>query len=411
VLTVRTAHAGCVLTRGASGDCITRPANAGAHPRCSATTRGANMVSPGGLQSGHHPSKHMAPHATGALHAHTQLCNAPVCGTGARRRRAAGNTTPPQKQHTRWQFASMRATRARPRKRRGRARRPRRVADASPLPVEPCTNARSSAAGTRTGRAILDGPRMSTTTTSARRVCVPADARARGQTTAHSHAQQLRVRSGQRTHRVWLCAITRKKTARARRGRNAHMHVAGRLPPCAPVWNDGTNARSARHPPQKQHTRWQPSSMRASRPRPARRLRRRARRPRRVAGASPLPVDTQMHSEQRRAKRSGYGNAFPLRWPPLGRKCNLESFSLRFLFERNRFPGDMAKNFFNLKFFCTKGSSFLVFQLYAVMSIVAVCPCQSQSGKYETFCFNISAPLEQSRIETLVGCALSVGHI
>ena len=232
VLTVRTAHAGCVLTRGASGDCITRPANAGAHPRCSATTRGANTVSPGGLQSGHHPSKHMAPHATGALHAHTQLCNAPVCGTGARRRRAAGNTTPPQKQHTRWQFASMRATRARPRKRRGRARRPRRVADASPLPVEPCTNARSSAAGTRTGRAILDGPRMSTTTTSARRVCVPADARARGQTTAHSHAQQLRVRSGQRTHRVWLCAITRKKTARARRGWNAHMHVAGSLGAC-----------------------------------------------------------------------------------------------------------------------------------------------------------------------------------
>ena len=183
---------------------------------------------------------------------------------------------------------------------------------------EPCTNARSSAAGTRTGRAILDGPRMSTTTTSARRVCVPADARARGQTTAHSHAQQLRVRSGQRTHRVWLCAITRKKTARARRGRNAHMHVAGRLPPCAPVWNDGTNARIARHPPQKQHTRWQPSSMRASRPRPARRLRRRARRPRRVAGASPLPVDTQMHSEQRRAKRSDCGKAMPLRWPPEG---------------------------------------------------------------------------------------------
>ena len=171
--------------------------------------------------------------------------------------------------------------------------RPRRVADASPLPVEPCTNARSSAAGTRTGRAILDGPRMSTTTTSARRVCVPADARARGQTTAHSHAQQLRVRSGQRTHRVWLCAITRKKTARARRGRNAHMHVAGRLPPCAPVC--GTRARRRRAagntpPPQKQHTRWQPASMRAARARPRRR-RGRARRPRRVADALPLPVD------------------------------------------------------------------------------------------------------------------------
>jgi hypothetical protein len=132
-----------------------------------------------------------------------------------------------------------------------------------------------------------------------RGVCVP-----RRQSTAHSHAQQLRVRSGQRTHRVWLCAITRKKTARARRGRNAHMHVAGRLPPCAPVWNDGTNARGARHPPQKQHTRWQPSSLRASRPRPARPRRRRARprrrcaRPRRrVAAASPLPVVAQMLSE------------------------------------------------------------------------------------------------------------------
>jgi hypothetical protein len=171
-------------------------------------------------------------------------------------------------------------------------------------------------------------------------VCL-ADARARGQTTAHSHAQQLRVRSGQRTHRVWLCAITRKKTARARRGRNAHMHVAGRLPPCAPVWNDGTNARSARHPPQKQHTRWQPSSMRASRPRPARRLRRRARRPRRVAGASPLPVDTQMHSEQRRAKRSDCGNALPLRWPPLGRKCISAEMHFRSVGRRwggNAFP-------------------------------------------------------------------------
>ena len=197
-----------------------------------------------------------------------------------------------------------------------------------------------------------------------RGVCVPRRRPRPGTDHGHLLAQQLRVRPGQRTRRVWLCAISRKKTARARRGRTAHTHVAGRLPPCAPVWNDGTNARSARHPPQKQHTRWQPSSMRASRPRPARRLRRRARRPRRVAGASPLPVDTQMHSEQRRAKRSDCGNAFPLRWPADGiaiekrhfrgnafplrwpqRKCNLESFSLRFLFERNRFPGDSQKHF------------------------------------------------------------------
>ncbi len=61
---------------------------------------------------------------------------APVCGTRARRRRAAGNTPPPQKQHTHWQPASTRAARTRPRRRRGRARRPRRVADASPLPVD-----------------------------------------------------------------------------------------------------------------------------------------------------------------------------------------------------------------------------------------------------------------------------------
>jgi hypothetical protein len=38
-------------------------------------------------------------------------------------------------------------------------------------------------------------------------------------------------------------------------------------------------------------------------------------------------------------KRHRRGNAFPLRWPPLGRKCNLESFSLRFLFEKNRRVG------------------------------------------------------------------------
>ena len=46
-------------------------------------------------------------------------------------------------------------------------------------------------------------------------------------------------------------------------------------------------------------------------------------------------------------KRHFRGNAFPLSWPPLGRKCNLESFSLSFLFEKNRFPGDSQKHFRN----------------------------------------------------------------
>ena len=143
-------RAGSVLTRCDSGDCITRPANASAHPRCSVMPRGANTVCPGGLRFGHHPSEHMAPHAAGALHARTQLCS----------------------RHA---------------DRQGHSGRTPHVND------------------DRVGEEC---------------VCL-ADARARGQTTAHSHAQQLRVRSGQRTHRVWLCAITRKKTARARRGRAA----------------------------------------------------------------------------------------------------------------------------------------------------------------------------------------------
>ncbi len=55
-----------------------------------------------------------------------------------------------------------------------------------------------------------------------RGVCVPRRRPRPGTDHGHSHAQQLRVRSGQRTHRVWLCAITRKKTARTHRGRNPH---------------------------------------------------------------------------------------------------------------------------------------------------------------------------------------------
>jgi hypothetical protein len=68
-------RAGSVLTRCDSGDCITCPANASAHPRCSVMPRGANTVCPGGLRFGHHPSKHMAPHAAGALHERTQVCS------------------------------------------------------------------------------------------------------------------------------------------------------------------------------------------------------------------------------------------------------------------------------------------------------------------------------------------------
>jgi len=56
-----------------------------------------------------------------------------LCGTAARRRRAQGARHPPQKQRTRWQPASLRAARARPRQRR--ARPPRRMASSSPLPV------------------------------------------------------------------------------------------------------------------------------------------------------------------------------------------------------------------------------------------------------------------------------------
>ena len=143
VVTVRTAHAGYVLTRCASEIPLVhakktrnpsqrvrervRPMpvpSPTAARRPAVRTRNARAACNSGTirqntwpctlhepctQFGHHPSKHMALHAAGALHAH------------------------------------------------------------------------SSAAGTRTGRAILDRP---------------------GRTKAHPHAQQLRVRSGQRTHRV-----------------------------------------------------------------------------------------------------------------------------------------------------------------------------------------------------------------
>ena len=61
----------------------------------------------------------------------------------------------------------------------------------------------------------------------------------------------------------------------------------------------------------------------------------------------------------------------------------------------------MAQNFF-----CTKGSSLLVFQLYDVISIVAVCPASLRVANMERSVLILSALLEQSRIETLVGCAL-----
>jgi hypothetical protein len=41
------------------------------------------------------------------------------------------------------------------------------------------------------------------------------------------------------------CPGADRARAHARRGRSAHMHVAGRLRPCAPVWNRGTEAPGA----------------------------------------------------------------------------------------------------------------------------------------------------------------------
>ena len=72
-----------------------------------------------------------------------------------------------------------------------------------------------------------------------------------------------------------------------RRGRNTHMHVSVAPPPaprrparpCVEPRHERAGRQGARHPPQKQRTRWQPASMRASRPR--------------VADASPLPVVAQ----------------------------------------------------------------------------------------------------------------------
>ena len=67
--------------------------------------------------------------------------------------------------------------------------------------------------------------------------------------------------------------LTRKKTAHVRRGRNAHMHVAGHIQTYYSVWTtQAPMARTCRAagrmtPPQKQRTRWHPASLRASRPR------------------------------------------------------------------------------------------------------------------------------------------------
>lgn len=96
---------------------------------------------------------------------------------------------------------------------------------------QPCTHARGSAAGTRTGRAILDGPRMSITTASARRVCA-SPTPVRGRTT--------RTYPGGRTTR----------THRAEAGTRTCMSVLPRrLRPAAlraRVWNHGTSAPGGR---------------------------------------------------------------------------------------------------------------------------------------------------------------------
>jgi hypothetical protein len=121
-----------------------------------------------------------------------------------------------------------------------------------------CTHARGSAAGTRTGRAILDGPRMSITShdrVGEACVCL-AHARAR---TDHAHVP------GRTDH-----------AHAPRRGRNTHMHVSVAPPPaprrparpCVEPRHERAGRQGARHPPQKQRTRWQPASIRASRPRP-----------------------------------------------------------------------------------------------------------------------------------------------
>jgi hypothetical protein len=132
-------------------------------------------------------------------------------------------------------------------------------------PARCSSPARTHAAGTRTGRCILDGPRMSPRTRR-RGVCVPRTRPCVPGGTDHAHAP--------------------------RRGRNTHMHVSVAPPPaprrparpCVEPRHKRAGRQGARQPPQKQRTRWQPASMRASRPR-----RGRARRRRRVADASPLP--------------------------------------------------------------------------------------------------------------------------
>jgi hypothetical protein len=133
-------------------------------------------------------------------------------------------------------------------------------------PARCSSPARTHAADTRTGRSILDGPRMSITTALARRVCAsPTPVRTRG--------DGPRARTAQRPEHPHACQCCRPSAPR----RPAR--------PCVEPRHERGVRQGARHPPQKQRTRWQPSSMRAARPR-----RGRARRRRRVADASPLPV-------------------------------------------------------------------------------------------------------------------------
>jgi hypothetical protein len=59
------------------------------------------------------------------------------------------------------------------------------------------------------------------------------------------------------------------------------------------------------------------------------------------------------------------------------------------------------------EFFCTNGSSLLVFQLYDVFQSSRCALASLSLANMERFVLIFSALLEQSRIETLVGCALS----
>ncbi len=114
-----------------------------------------------------------------------------------------------------------------------------------------------------------------------------------GRASAHTACSNTQLRARRLRSRTCAAAGTRTRMLQAACGR----HV-----PCVAQRHGRAGRRAdGRHPPQKQRTRWQPASLRVARPR--RRLRR-ARRPRRVAAASPLPGVARMRSEMSNFCRS-----------------------------------------------------------------------------------------------------------